>query len=90
MLLERIRNDAVLSKYLSDDCEENDVCITFDDKEYFNRDLVKTELLFVNYVRNYRRNAASAIEVLLEKRFMLRGKRLMLKICLPTPTIKPC
>ena len=168
MLLEKIRNDAVLSKYLSDDCKEAGMCVVLDDRiaenayviikvdnyynsevvkpppspdcmivqectqletyaitivelkstkssrgftvanmtgkfttclsdftqrrfsNYFNRDFTKVELLFVSHVRNYRRDAGSAIEVLLEKKIPFRGKRLMVKLRASNFTIKPC
>ncbi len=168
MLLEKIRNDAVLSKYLSDDCEEAGMCVVLDDRiaenayviikvdnyynnevvkpppspdcliiqecaqletysiaivelksirssrrfavanmtkkfvtcledfidrrfsDYFNRDFVKVDLLFVSHVKNYRRDAGSAIEVLLEKKFPFRDKRLMMKLRASGFTIKPC
>ncbi len=168
MLLERIREDEVLLKYLSDDCEEVGVCVTLDNRiakdayviikvdnyynsevvkpppspdclivqecaqletymitivelksikssrgftvanmtekfttclndfmdkrfgDYFNRDFIKVELLFVSHVKNYRRDAGSAIEILLEKKFPFRGKRLMMKLRASGFTIKPC
>ena len=168
MLLEKIRNDAMLSKYLNDNCEEADMCVVLDHKitkdtyviikvddyynrevpnpppspdcliiqecaqletysiaivelksirssrrfavanmtekfvtcledfidrrfsDYFNRDFVKVDLLFVSHVKNYRRDAGSAIEVLLEKKFPFRGKRLMMKLRTSGFTIKPC
>ena len=168
MLLEKIRNDAMLSKYLNDDCEEAGMCVVLDDKitkdtyviikvddyynrevpnpppspdcliiqecaqletysiaivelksvrssrrfavanmtekfvtcledfidkrfsDYFNRDFVKVDLLFVSHVRNYRRDAGSAIELLLEKNIPFRGKRLMVKLRVSNFTIKPC
>ncbi len=168
MLLEKIRNDAVLSKYLSDDCEEAGMCVVLDDsitknarviikidsyynrqipnpppspdcliiqecaktetyaitivelksvetnrgftvsnmigkyttclndfmakrfKKYFNRDLVNINLLFISPVRNYRRDANSAIEVLLARKVPFRGKRLMVKLYSSEFIIKAC
>lgn len=168
MLLERIRNDEVLSRYLSDDCEEEGICVALDQriaesayviikvddyynsevlkpppspdclivqecaktetyavtivelksikssrgftvpnmtgkfatclndfmekrfKKYFNRDFVKVELLFVSSIKNYRRDANAAIEVLLEKKFAFRGERLRIKLRTTKSVIKPC
>lgn len=51
--MERIRNDETLAKYLSDDCEEEGVCVVFDDKvandsyiivkvdQYYNAEVTK-------------------------------------------------